>query len=124
MSKGKSRSDQNSQSEDENLRRVIFEYEARLLDVADLIARVRHEINNPLTGLMGQAQLMLREELPETARRRVQIIESLARRVRDTVAELRVVQRPNLTTNIAPTKNGKTLQEECAEAAPPQQTKH
>lgn len=71
------------------------EYEERLTEFADLAARVRHEINNPLTGLIGQAQLLLREELSETARRRVQTIEQLASRIRDTVAELRAVQRPN-----------------------------
>jgi signal transduction histidine kinase len=74
------------------------EYEERLTEFADLAARVRHEINNPLTGLIGQAQLLLREELSDTARRRVQTIEQLANRIRDTVAELRTVQRPNPNT--------------------------
>ena len=80
---------------DERLRRAVAEYEERLDEFAALAARVRHEINNPLTGLIGQAQLLLREELSETARRRVQTIEHLATRIRDTVAELRTVQRPN-----------------------------
>ena len=81
--------------EEERLRRAVAEYEERLDEFAALAARVRHEINNPLTGLIGQAQLLLREELSETARRRVQTIEHLATRIRDTVAELRTVQRPN-----------------------------
>ena len=81
--------------EEQRLRRVVAEYEARLEEFAELAARVRHEINNPLTGLIGQAQLLLREELSATARRRVQTIEQLATRIRDTVAELRTVQRPN-----------------------------
>ena len=79
--------------EEQRLRRVVAEYEARLEEFAELAARVRHEINNPLTGLIGQAQLLLREELSETARRRVQTIEHLATRIRDTVAQLRPVQR-------------------------------
>lgn len=58
------------------------------------MAHVRHEINNPLTGVLGQAQLLLREELSTTARRRVETIEQLAGRIRDTVAQLRDVQRP------------------------------
>lgn len=67
--------------------------EARLREVVELAARIRHEINNPLTGLIGQAQLLLRGEgLSEPARRRVETIEQLAKRIRDTVAELRVVQ--------------------------------
>jgi signal transduction histidine kinase len=62
---------------------------------AELAARVRHEINNPLTGLIGQAQLLLRDDtLSEGARRRVEVIEQLAKRIRDAVAELRVVRNP------------------------------
>jgi signal transduction histidine kinase len=86
---------QREQAEEEKLRRVIAECEARLTEAADLAAHVRHEINNPLTGLIGQAQLLLRENLSDTARRRVQTIEHLAERIRDTVAQLRQVQRPN-----------------------------
>ncbi len=73
------------------LRHRVAAYEARLTEVADLAAHVRHEINNPLTGLMGQAQLLLREELSEKSRRRVETIMQLAARIRDTVAELREV---------------------------------
>jgi signal transduction histidine kinase len=64
-------------------------------DLIDLIARVRHEINNPLTGVLGQAQLLLREDLSEKARQRVEAIEGLAIRIRDIVAILRDVQRPH-----------------------------
>jgi signal transduction histidine kinase len=78
----------------ERLRSVVAEQEARLTEIADLVANVRHEINNPLTGVLGQAQLLLREELSESARRRVETIERLATRIRDTVARLRDVQRP------------------------------
>ena len=69
----------------------------RLAEFAELAAHVRHEINNPLTGLIGQAQLLLREELSDAARRRVQTIEQLANRIRDTVASLRDIQsrQPN-----------------------------
>ena len=58
-----------------------------------MITRVRHEINNPLTGVLGQAQLLLREDLSETARSRVEKIEQLAIRIRDIVAQLRQVQK-------------------------------
>jgi signal transduction histidine kinase len=70
------------------------DYRARLEEVADLVARVRHEINNPLTGVLGQAQLLLREDLSERARKRAQSIEELSIRLRDIVAQLRDVQRP------------------------------
>src|ERR671920_850848 len=81
-------------SAEEQLSRVVGECEARLTEYAELAAHVRHEINNPLTGLIGQAQLLLREELSDTARRRVQTIEHLANRIRDTVASLREIQTP------------------------------
>ena len=78
----------------EEQRRAADDCEARLAEYAALAAHVRHEINNPLTGLIGQAQLLLREELSATARRRVETIEQLANRIRDTVASLREIQTP------------------------------
>jgi signal transduction histidine kinase len=78
---------------EEKIRALVADYEARIDEVADLIARVRHEINNPLAGVLGQAQLLLREELNEKARKRAQTIEELAVRMRDIVAQLRQVQR-------------------------------
>jgi signal transduction histidine kinase len=70
-------------------------YRNRLDEVADLVARIRHEINNPLTGVLGQAQLLLREDLSDRARKRAQTIEELAIRIRDIVAQLRDIQKPN-----------------------------
>ncbi len=84
----------NDRTTEEDLRKLIAEHEAKLTEIADLVAHVRHEINNPLTGVIGQAQLLLRDELSDSARRRVETIEQLAARIRDTVARLRNVQRP------------------------------
>jgi signal transduction histidine kinase len=81
-------------SSEEKTRALIAEHEAKLDEVAELIARVRHEINNPLTGVLGQAQLLLREELNDKARKRAQTIEELAMRLRDIVAQLRQIQKP------------------------------
>jgi len=72
----------------------LAQYRLKLEETAALVARIRHEINNPLTGVLGQAQLLLREELSERSRKRVQTIEELALRLRDVVAQLREVQRP------------------------------
>ena len=77
----------------EKLRALTTEYEAKMDEIADLITRVRHEINNPLTGVLGQAQLLLREDLPEKAKKRAETIEALAIRIRDIVAQLRQVQK-------------------------------
>jgi two-component system NtrC family sensor kinase len=73
----------------------VAKYRLKLEETADLVARIRHEINNPLTGVLGQAQLLLREDLTERSRKRVQTIEDLAIRLRDIVAQLREVQRPS-----------------------------
>ncbi len=82
-----------SATDSEKTRTLEADYKARMDEVADLITRVRHEINNPLTGVLGQAQLLLREDLSERARKRAQTIEELAIRIRDIVAQLRQVQK-------------------------------
>ena len=81
------------------LRELVADYETKLTDAAALVAHVRHEINNPLAALLGQAQLMLREELPDKPRRRVETIEKLAIRIKETVANLRDVQTPVAALN-------------------------
>ncbi len=100
MSDRESRADGGAaQGDEQHLRRAVAERDARLAEFAELAARVRHEINNPLTGLIGQAQLLLREELSDGARRRVLTIEQLANRIRDTVASLREIQTPLPSTH-------------------------
>lgn len=77
---------------EDQLRARIAHCEARIVEIAEMVARVRHELNNPLTGVLGQSQLLLREELNEKARKRAQTIEELAIRMRDIVGQLREVQ--------------------------------
>ena len=50
----------NSATSSDNPSDQVAEYREKLEQVADLVARIRHEINNPLTGVLGQAQLLLR----------------------------------------------------------------
>jgi signal transduction histidine kinase len=60
----------------------------------DFGAVLRHELNNPLTGILGNAELLLVElrrknvELPEQAQSRLETIAELAVRMRGTVQRL------------------------------------
>jgi signal transduction histidine kinase len=83
-----------SSSKTDDIEDQLAKYRLKLEETADLVARIRHEINNPLTGVLGQAQLLLREDLSERSRKRAQTIEDLALRLRDIVGQLREVQRP------------------------------
>lgn len=76
------------------MRELVSDYETKLTDAASLMARVRHEINNPLAALLGQAQLLLRDELSEKSRKRAETIESQAKRIEEIVGELRDIQLP------------------------------
>lgn len=55
---------------------------------------LRHELNNPLTGILGNAELLLVEmrrnqaELPTQAKTRLETIAALAVRMRETVHRL------------------------------------
>ena len=54
------------------------------------VQHIRHEINNALTGLIGQAQLLrMRGNLDEKSHERVVKIEEMANRIRELAARLR-----------------------------------
>jgi len=58
---------------------------------ADFAAILRHEINNPLTGILGNAELLLahnRDRLPIAAVQRVETIVDLAVRLREATRRL------------------------------------
>jgi signal transduction histidine kinase len=78
------------------LRAAVADYEKKMTDAADLVARVRHEINNPLAALLGQAQLLLRQQdLSEKSRKRAATIEQQAKRIEEIVGQLREIQTPH-----------------------------
>ena len=58
--------------------------------VADFGEILRHEVNNPLTGILGNAEMLLarRDRLPASAVERLEIIANLAVRLRETVRRL------------------------------------
>jgi len=61
----------------------------RLASIGALASGVAHEINNPLTGVIGYSQLLLdRKDIPKDMRQDIEIINEGAQRVADIVKKL------------------------------------
>ncbi|MFC1925975.1 PAS domain S-box protein, partial [Chloroflexota bacterium] len=61
----------------------------RLASVGQLAAGIAHEINNPLTGVIGVSRLLIEKDLSDEIRGEVEIIENEARRAANIVDGLR-----------------------------------
>ncbi len=72
----------------------MMEMETGQKEDRDFGAVLRHELNNPLTGILGNAELLLVElrrsriEIPVQSRTRLETIAALAVRMRETVRRL------------------------------------
>ena len=73
---------------EQHLRRV-----ERLASLGTLIGGVAHELNNPLTAVVGFAHLMLLDERPDEDRETLQTMAREAERAARIVSDLRVVAR-------------------------------
>jgi len=66
---------------------------SRLAAIGEMSLTVRHEINNPLTAILGEAQLMLMgQNLSEEMRRNLKTIEQLSIRIQEVVRKLSEVK--------------------------------
>jgi two-component system NtrC family sensor kinase len=60
----------------------------RLAAIGELSSGIAHEINNPLTGIIGFSDLLMEREIPEDIRADLEIINKEARRTADIVKKL------------------------------------
>jgi PAS domain S-box-containing protein len=60
----------------------------RLASVGELAAGIAHELNNPLTGVIGFSQLVLDSDIPDNIRKDLSLVNREARRTADIVKNL------------------------------------
>jgi PAS domain S-box-containing protein len=54
---------------------------SRLASIGELASGIAHEINNPLTGVIGYAELLMQEDVPEHIKKDLEVIHEGAQRV-------------------------------------------
>ncbi len=68
---------------------------SHLASIGEMASGVAHEINNPLTGVIGYSQLLMNENLPENIREDIRVIHDGAQRVSEIVRKLLSFARQN-----------------------------
>ncbi|MFC2056222.1 ATP-binding protein [Chloroflexota bacterium] len=61
---------------------------SRLATVGEMAAGIAHEINNPLTAVVGFAELLLQEDVPDAVRKNLEIIRDGSQRAAEVVNRL------------------------------------
>ena len=74
--------------EEKRLLQEKAEISSRLASVGEMAAGIAHEINNPLTGVIGFSDMLMERKLPQDMREQVEIIADGSRRVADIVKRL------------------------------------
>lgn len=70
----------------------------RLASIGELASGVAHELNNPLTGILGFSELLLNKDVPEDVREDLKIINREAQRTSQVVKNLLTFARRHDTT--------------------------
>lgn len=73
---------------EENLMQERLLQSEKMASVGQLVSGVAHELNNPLTGIVGFAQLLLMRDLDERSRQQVETIQAEAERASKIVQNL------------------------------------
>ncbi len=79
---------------------------ARLDALRETTATINHEINNPLTVVLGNCQLLLMkgDQLPDDVVKRLRLIEQSGLRIRDVVSQLMNLEEARATTYVEGTQ--------------------
>ena len=79
---------------------------ARLEALKETTATINHEINNPLTVVLGNCQLLLMksDNLPDDVVKRLKLIEQSSLRIRDVVSQLMQLNEARSTTYVEGTQ--------------------
>jgi len=77
----------NAEAEQKRLKEKA-EMSSRLAAVGEMAAGIAHEINNPLTGILGFSELLLSEDLPPEVKEEVRVISDSSKRVADIVRRM------------------------------------
>jgi len=65
----------------------------RLASIGELASGIAHELNNPLTSVIGFSQLLLSKDLPDDIREDIKVIHSEARRTAEVMKNLLIFAR-------------------------------
>ena len=77
----------NAEAEQQRLKEKA-EMSSRLAAVGEMAAGIAHEINNPLTGVLGYAELLLEYDLPPEIKEDVEIIADGSKRIADIIKRM------------------------------------